>query len=109
MGGYDNWFYNTLAGIQPDPHHAGFRHFFLAPCPIAGLKRVRASYDSPWGQIASDWSFANGVFEWTIVIPRSTRATATMPFTGSVRELGPGRHTFVAKHNIAAGSAREGD
>ena len=27
MGGFDNWFYNTLAGIRPDPAHPGAHHF----------------------------------------------------------------------------------
>ncbi|MFO7821445.1 MAG: family 78 glycoside hydrolase catalytic domain, partial [Lentisphaeria bacterium] len=37
MGGYDNWFFNTLAGIRPDAKAPGFTHFFLEPRPVKGL------------------------------------------------------------------------
>jgi alpha-L-rhamnosidase len=92
MGGYDNWFYNTLAGICPDSEVPGFRHFFLTPYPIPGLEWACAKYNSPHGQIVSDWLLTNRVFEWKVTIPQNSNATATLPFSGSVKKLGPGTH-----------------
>jgi alpha-L-rhamnosidase len=92
MGGYDNWFYNTLAGIRPDPTNPGFKHFFLAPHPISGLKWTRTYYNCPFGRITSDWSVSDGVLEWTIEVPQGTTATVSLPFTQQTKHLKPGQH-----------------
>ena len=95
MGGFDNWFYNTLAGIRPDPAHPGFKHFFLEPHPIPGLAWVRARHASPQGRIISEWRCENQHFEWNVTIPQESAATATMPYSQRVRELGPGSNLLV--------------
>jgi alpha-L-rhamnosidase len=95
MGGYDNWFFNTLAGIRPDPESPGFRRFFLTPHPIPGLSWVRAHHEAPQGRIASDWRLRDGNFDWRVTVPRHTRATATLPFCGRVEELAPGTHELT--------------
>lgn len=95
MGGFDNWFYNTLAGIRPDPGHPGFKHFFLEPYPIPGLTWVRSYHDSPQGRIVSEWNCDNRHFEWNITIPRGSTATVTMPYSSRTRELGPGTVLLV--------------
>ena len=92
FGGFDNWFFNTLAGIQPDIAQPGFKHFFLNPHPIPGLDSAQAHHDSPHGRIVSEWTHADGNFAWTVEVPEGTTATATLPFTGEVRTLQPGRH-----------------
>ncbi len=95
MGGFDNWFYNTLAGIQPDSRQPGFKHFFLKPHPIPGLDRVHVHHDCPQGRIVSEWACTNGCFEWTVEVPLGSTATATLPYTGDVRKLQPGRHQIT--------------
>ncbi len=95
MGGFDTWFYNTLAGIRPDIEHPGFRHYFLEPHPIPGLDWICAHYDSPQGRIVSEWQYANGHFEWKVIVPQGSNATATLPLTCRVRMLGSGTHRIV--------------
>ena len=91
MGGFDNWFFNTLAGIRPDPASPGFAHFHLSPCPPPGLAWVSAHYDCPHGRIASQWRIENDQFIWTVDVPQGTRATATLPFSKKFVVLDPGR------------------
>ena len=31
FGSVDAWFYNTLAGIRPDPEKPGFEHIIIKP------------------------------------------------------------------------------
>ena len=95
MGGFDNWFYNTLAGIRPDPAHPGFARFALEPHPIAGLTFVHARHDSPRGRIVSNWRFSRGRFAWTVVVPDDSRAIATLPFSRRRHALGPGTHRLT--------------
>lgn len=95
MGGFDNWFYNTLAGIRADPDQPGFKHFFLAPHPIPGLDWVRCFHESPFGRIESNWEMKDGTFRWTAVVPRGTSTTVKLPFSQEVQELGPGTHSLL--------------
>ena len=95
MGGFDNWFYNTLAGIRPDPGCPGFGHFVLEPHPIPGLDWVRGQYECPHGLIVSNWQLSGGRFEWDVTVPQGASATAILPFTRQVHELEPGTHRFV--------------
>jgi len=93
MGGYDNWFFNTLAGIEPlEP---GFKKITLVPHPIAGLDWVRCYHDCPYGRIVSEWSVEQDVFIWKVVIPQGTTAMVTLPFSREVCELDAGEHTFT--------------
>ena len=93
MGGFDNWFYNTLAGIRPDPDAPGFRHFFLAPHLIPSLEWVRCHHDCAFGRIESHWRCDGRRFDWETVVPPGTRATATLPFARHSETLKPGRHS----------------
>lgn len=95
MGGYDNWFYNTLAGIRPDPEEPGFSHFFLEPHLIYGLTWVKVQHNCSYGQIVSAWRIDKERFEWKVTVPQKTRATARLPFTGRKMELGAGSHEIV--------------
>ncbi|MFH2069352.1 MAG: family 78 glycoside hydrolase catalytic domain [Candidatus Omnitrophota bacterium] len=104
MGGFGNWFYNTLAGIRPDPARPGFKHFFLEPHPIPGLAWARAHHDSPQGRIVSKWHCENRRFQWSVTVPPGSTATTRAPYSHHVRELGPGTYLFVDKQ-VAEGKA----
>ena len=94
MGGFDNWFYNTLAGIRPDPEAPGFRHFFLEPHPIPGLDWVRAWHDGPQGRIVSAWRSAADGWEWSVTVPAGSAATARLPMSGKTRHLEAGDYVL---------------
>jgi len=96
MGGFDNWFYNTLAGIRPDPEHPGFRRFFLEPHPMPGLDHVHAHYDCPYGRILSEWRTHGDRFVWSVEVPGGTAAHIVLPRSGATRRLdGPARTTLT--------------
>lgn len=94
MGGYDNWFLNTLAGIQPDREHPGFRRFLLQPHPVKGLEWVRCRYECQYGPIESNWRVQNGEFVWDVLVPEGTSAAAMVPYSKKAVELGTGTHNF---------------
>lgn len=92
MGGFDNWFYVTLAGMKPDESQPGFRHVNLQPEPPPGLAWVRAWHMTPHGRLASAWRYAGAEFVWEVEVPAGCTATACLPFSRRVRALGAGRH-----------------
>ena len=86
------WFYNSLAGIKPDLVNPGMKHFYVEPIIVSGLEYCRASYDSLYGQIRSDWKIdGSGNLNLQIEIPANTSATVTVPDWGSRVVLESGR------------------
>ena len=73
------WFYETLAGIAPDPALPGFKHIVMRPQPVGDLTFVKASHRSPYGKIKSEWRKKNGQFDWQIEIPPNSTATVYVP------------------------------
>ena len=105
MGGFDNWFFNTLAGIRPDPANPGFSHFFLIPHPIPGLDWVRCHHDTPLGRIESAWRIEDGKFMWSITVPQGASATATLPGSANPIALEAGSHELsTSMHDVSLNS-----
>jgi alpha-L-rhamnosidase len=100
MGGFDNWFYNTLGGIRPDPERPGFEHIILRPYPIQGLDWVSTYHDGPRGRIGSAWKWedspqsGNGPASivWEVTVPPDSTATAILPISRGELTLPPGTH-----------------
>lgn len=92
MGGFDNWFYTSLAGMKPDEAQPGFRHVYLQPEPPPGLAWVRAWHMTPHGRLASAWRYAGAEFVWQVEVPPGCTATARLPFSRRECRLDAGRH-----------------
>ena len=86
------WMYGTMAGIQEDPDQPGFKHFVLAPTSDARVGHVKASFDSPYGKIKSEWRIeALNKFTWSFTIPANTTATVKLP-NGETKEYAAGSY-----------------
>jgi alpha-L-rhamnosidase len=73
------WLYESLAGIAPDPAQPGFKNIVMRPQPVGDLAFVKASHESPYGEIRSEWSRKNGTFDWKVAIPANASATVYVP------------------------------
>jgi len=79
VGDFIIWLYEDLAGIKSDPDKPGFKHIIMRPQPVGDLSWVRASHDSPYGRITSDWKIENGLFRWNVIVPANATATVSLP------------------------------
>lgn len=79
LGELMEWFYEGLAGIKPDPNGIAFKKIEIRPEPVGNITYAKASYNSPYGIIATDWKKAAGKFELTVQIPANTTATIYLP------------------------------
>ncbi len=79
FGSVCQWFYNRVAGINPDPAQPGFRHIIIRPRPVSDLQNARARYLSPYGPILSSWTLQDGRFTLEVSIPPNTTATVQIP------------------------------
>ena len=104
-----------LAGIAPDDAAPGFKHIIMRPMPVGDLKFVKATHNSPYGKISSEWHRDGNKFDWQIEIPANTTATVYVPATKlenvkakgvkvsqfengrGIAELGSGKYHFVSE------------
>ena len=49
-------------GNPPRPAQPAFKHIIMRPTPVGDLTAVKASYNSPYGKIVSEWTVAGGPF-----------------------------------------------
>jgi alpha-L-rhamnosidase len=79
-GNFEAWCYQTLAGINYDPERPGFKHVILRPRAVGDLTWAKASYESMYGEIRSEWRLVTGGdgrprFEYDFIVPPNTTAT----------------------------------
>ena len=89
-GSIDAWMYGVVAGIEVDPAMPGYKHVLIQPQPGGGLTFVRATEQTPYGEVASAWEVDGGTLSLTVRIPANTTATVSMPGAtlDAVRESG---------------------
>lgn len=73
------WFYQGLAGIQPDATAVGFKKIIIKPGIVGDVQWVKAHYDSIHGRIISDWKREADRFDLDLTIPPNTTATVFLP------------------------------
>jgi alpha-L-rhamnosidase len=71
FGSVEEWFYRSLAGINPAK--PGFKEIVIQPQPAGDLTWVRSSYESPYGTIVSNWDITDDVYSLSVSIPANTK------------------------------------
>lgn len=73
------WFYENLGGIQSDTGEVAFKKIIMKPSFVDGLNAVRASFQSPYGVIKSQWKKKDDQLQWSISVPANTSALIYLP------------------------------
>ena len=84
------WFYQALAGIRPDSANAGYKHFFIDPQPVEGIKWVHATKPTPYGTIEVNIEGR----QMKVVVPQGTSATV-FPNSKHERNVEAGEWRFT--------------
>jgi alpha-L-rhamnosidase len=84
-GAIGSWLYAVVAGVDLDPVEPAFKRIRLAPQPGGELTSARGSLESPHGRILSAWKLGAGRFEWEVIVPPNTTASARFPVPGKAR------------------------
>ena len=72
-------YYENLAGIRSDAEQAGFKKIVMDPYFPEGLDWVKASTESMYGRIVSEWTKTDKGLVWKIEIPANTTASVRIP------------------------------
>jgi alpha-L-rhamnosidase len=84
FGSISEWFFRWLGGIRPDPENPGFKKFVLAPSSPEGLDSVDCTYNSPFGEIVSNWKrIKPDEIQYEITIPLKSSASIIIPVAKS--------------------------
>jgi alpha-L-rhamnosidase len=97
FGSVSEWFYKSLAGIQPADTAVGFDRIIIKPQPVADLKWVKASYDSVYGKIVSEWAREKGRLTLHVRVPVGTTATVYLPARNQAQITESGNPVAQAK------------
>jgi alpha-L-rhamnosidase len=88
FGSVSQWFISWLGGIQQAPDSVGFQKLRIRPQFVRDLDWVKASYDSMYGPIRSEWRRSNGSVFFDLEIPFGAEAEVDVPGTAAVQESG---------------------
>lgn len=91
FNGIGSWFYQALAGINPDENQPGYKNIIIRPQLIDAITWVKATKDTPYGEMAVKWEKVDGKFVINVKIPVGSTATVYMP-NGEQKELVSGNH-----------------
>jgi alpha-L-rhamnosidase len=73
------WLNENVAGIKSDDKEVAFKKIIMKPENIDGLTFAKATYQSNYGTIKSEWHQGIGQFNWHIVVPPNTSAIVYIP------------------------------
>lgn len=79
LGTIERWFFESLAGINPDPAQPGFKRIVIRPAPAGELQWAKAEYPSMHGLIRSAWRIEAGRFVLEATVPANTSAEVHVP------------------------------
>ena len=108
-GSIGAWMYNTIAGIDIDPAQPGYKHSMLRPQPNDSddsLTEASAALTTPYGELSSAWKRKSGRFDWTVVVPPNTRATAYPPAKDGAKITLDGKQVSGTEFELEAGKYR---
>ena len=78
-GAIGEWLYRVVAGIEADPEAPGYQHTLIQPQPGGGLTHVRATLDSPYGEVTSEWELRDSDLRLRVRVPANAHATVRIP------------------------------
>jgi len=106
-GAIGDWMYRVSAGIETGT--PGYRHLLLQPHPTKRMDFARASYESPYGTVASGWERKDGKITVRVKIPANSDAVVFLPVDDPAKITQNGMPlTEQEKQNLISEETREG-
>lgn len=91
-GAVADWMYAVMAGINIDENAPAFEHIIFRPITDTRLEYVRASIESRFGLVASQWTRVNDEIKYSFNVPPNT--TATIYINGDFHTVGAGEYHY---------------
>lgn len=79
LGHLMEWFYEGIGGIKQEENSTAYRNTVIAPQFPGDLRHAEASYQSPYGKIATRWEKKGDMIQLEVGIPVNTEARIVLP------------------------------
>lgn len=91
LGHLMEWFYAGLAGIKQTEHSIAYKEVEIKPEFAGDVKYARATFQSPYGFIKSEWTLSENEVNVVVEIPANSTAVVYLP---------AGASTIVKVNNV---------
>lgn len=90
LGHLMDWFYAGLGGIGQTENSVAYKEIVIKPEIVGDLTWVKANYQSPYGEIRSDWEKSDAGIKMSVSIPANTTAVVYVPtkYISEIKESG---------------------
>ncbi len=79
LGHLMEWFYAGLAGIKQTENSVAYKEVMIKPEIVGDITNAKASFQSPYGLIKSEWVKTTSSFNLRLEIPANSTATIYVP------------------------------
>ncbi len=79
LGHLMDWFYSGLGGIGQTEKSVAYKQIVIKPAMVGDITHVEASYQSPYGEIRSEWDKTEKSVKINISVPTNTTAIVYLP------------------------------
>lgn len=107
-GGFVQWYYEDLAGIEPLA--PGFAQIEFAPQILEGLDWVKTAYDSVRGPVATCWEKTADGLAMDVTVPANATGVVRLPWSDTARvvDVASGVRVPADRANAVTFRGREG-
>lgn len=102
-GAMIDWVYRTVAGLSPA--EPGYRVARVAPRPSEELRHAAASIDTPFGELAIEWTVEGDEMRIVLDVPYGSTAVLDLPVTAASTVSGPSGTVAHGHHEIVVTAA----
>jgi len=90
LGHLMDWFYAGLGGISQTENSVAYKEIVIKPEMVGDLTWAKASYQSSYGEIRSEWEKSSTSVKMNVTIPANTTALIYIPFSSglAIKESG---------------------
>ncbi len=89
LGHVMEWFYSGIAGIQQTDSSVAYKELLIKPQIVGDIQSAKATFNSPYGEVVSDWKLVDNTYCLNVNIPANSSALVSMPGTGKVSISNP--------------------
>lgn len=84
LGHLMDWFYAGLGGISQTEKSVAYKEIVIKPEMVGDLTWAKASYQSSYGEIRSEWGKSGTSVKMSVTIPANTTALIYIPFSADL-------------------------
>ncbi|MDA3879661.1 MAG: family 78 glycoside hydrolase catalytic domain [Prolixibacteraceae bacterium] len=79
LGHLMEWFYGGLGGIEQTESSVAYKQLKIAPQMVGDIRQTRTTFNSPYGEVVSEWERSKGKVKLYVEVPVNSTAIVEIP------------------------------